>query len=291
MYYLTMKGETVSVGWAVQRRELCIPKLDGPLPPEELEKLQSLSFGWAMARVLALLLDSKLSGWDIERCLGRYAIRTLRPGRSLTVVELFDGGKSYSQQERLLFAQLCPNATDPEPTPCAKLAIRIAVLFGQYSALAAETTELILPGEDLYWLCAAMLAKRMGLPAGRLIYGCAEGSEVWALLHRGQLRPDAANAEQISLALWLLLGAAEAEQFRAAREAYTLPEGRVQRLREQVFCACVSRSRAEQVMRSVQQATGYTLGIAAAMGYSGYQDCRIRRGGARPALLLQEEKP
>lgn len=265
---------------------------------DEIRALKEKTFGQCVAEILNQFFSVRLSGWDVEFCVGRYPIKVTAVGHRILVAETWrnlDG--SYTAMERRLGAKICGSETvEGKLTSWLRIAIRIALLFGTFAEMMrsdglqeGQRVDVAVPAGDFSLPMALWYAREMGLPIGTIICSCEENSGVWELLHLGEFQVGEVSSELERL-VYGTLGVSEARRFADGGEFILLP-ATAQRLRSGMFAAVVSRDRMTSVISNVYRTNAYVLGSDVAAGYAGLMDYRARTGESRTALLLADSNP
>lgn len=270
---------------------------------EEIAALKDQSFGQCVAQVLNLFYTVRLTGWDVDFCVGRYPIKIANLSQKVLVAELWrnlDG--SYEKLERNLAARICGcGQNEVKVTSWLRIAIRIAVLFGVYGELLRmdvtdekHPVDIAVAAGDFSLPMAVWYARQMGLPVANIICSCSDNSDVWDLLHQGQLRMVSGQTGELERLIYSTMGVDEVLRFcKVAEEGgiYTLRPGTADRLRNGIFSAVVSKNRQESVISSVYRTNERILTPDAALGYGGLMDYRAKTGAGRCAVLLADSGP
>lgn len=288
-----------------------MPRLSG----EDISELERKSFGQNVADILNLFFSSKLTGWDVEACIGRRPVGLRTMNFRLIVAEAWRNVDwRFSRTVESLAARIHPDGElVGAVTDWVEVAVRIAVLFGIYGELLREGTVRPDRPVDIAVSCgnfaapaAVWYAREMGLNVGTIICGCNENGGVWELLHRGELDTDAlavktatgdcdyAVPPDLERLICGVFGQEEASRFWwscTEGGTYQLDEEQSRRLGQGMFAAVVSQARVETLIPSVYHTTGYILDPYAALAYGALSDYRARTGTARTALIFGERNP
>ncbi len=279
---------------------------------EELDALVSGSFGQTVAEILNLFFSCRLTGWDVEFCIGRYPVKVTDIKQRIFVAELWHNTENcYSRIENALSERVREARGEEKTTSWLRIAIRIAVLFGVYGELrrcgavhAGDSFDVSLATGDYSAAMAVWYARHVGLPVANIICGCNENSAVWELLHLGEVRTDV-NAVKtttpeadIGLPAELerlisgTLGQAEAIRYSntcAEGGIYAPKPGMLETLRNGMFAAVVSTERLMGLIPNVYRTVDYILGPYSALAYGGLLDYRTKNKEARTAVLLADK--
>ena len=277
---------------------------------EELNSFQEKTFGQTVAQILNLFFSTRLTGWDIDCCVGRNPVRTEQMNHRLLMVEAWHNPcGTYESFERSVYAQLCGCAESAQPTRWAKIAIYISVLFALYKDIAAcgvEQVDIVINTGDFVQPMAAFYARRMGLPIGDIICACNENSAVWDLIHRGEFNT---NAPKIQTALKQLdvskpagveqlvyetLGLEAVDSYLQTchkKGTFRLDEETLQKLNAGWFSAVVGTNRTQAIINSMYRTNQYLMDPYTALSYGGLQDYRSRTGVNQHTVLLSTYNP
>lgn len=268
---------------------------------DEIDQFRNRSYGENVALILNTFFSTKLTGWDVEFCCGRYPVKTVELPRRLIIAEAWHNtAASYHYMERALYAQLCGDKSVKTVSNWAKIAIRIALLFAIYSSSDSmrftDRIDFALDGDDFSMPIAALYARKMGLPLEHIICGTVDNSFAWDLIHRGEMSSvsvasDVAGMEHL---IYLVLGADTSEAFVTAckhHKNYLLPDELLGTLNDGLFVAVISNNRAHSVVSNFCSSHGYALDRSAAVSYAALQDYRARIGESRKTLMFSLSRP
>lgn len=272
---------------------------------EEITAFGEKSFGEAVAQLLNMFFSCQLTGWDVDFCVGRNAVRLFAMNHKIIISELWHNpAANYSYIVDSLFRKITNNTGRCAPTDWVRIAVGIAVLFGVYSEMLRQkmtapdqVVDISVPVDDFVAPIAAWYARCMGLPLGVIICTCDENSPVWDLLHRGTFTTAAADiATQLGVERLIsaLFGVLEANRYsEVCRDGriYTVNEDNQNVLRNNFFCAVAGTKRAETTINSIFRSNTYIIDPFTALCHGGLQDYRSRTGGNRTTLLLAEKTP
>lgn len=282
---------------------------------EEVAALAEKTFGQCVADILNLFFSCRLTGLDVDFCIGRNPVKLDAMNHRIVIAELWHNLDSdYARTERDLAAKICSNlGCEVKLTSWLRIAIRLSVLFGIFAQLQSmgavsvhQSMDVAVPVGDFSSVMSVWLARSIGLPIANIICSCNENSGVWELLHLGELHTDAAvTATTTPLAdvavpmelerlIHAAIGQEEAIRFAdvtAKRRIYRPQTDLFGNLKKGMFSAVVSRSRLDALIPSVYRTNSYILGPYTALAYGGLMDYRAKTGETRPALLLAERSP
>ena len=294
---------------------LYVPFRDPVFSREDIDALREKSFNRCVADVLNVLFQTKLTSWDVDFAIGRYAVRLQMLGKRLIVSEGWHNLESdFSRLVRNLTA-LLQNEKSVElyPGSWAEVGVRIAVLFGIFGELMREgvleqskKVDISVVAGDFSGPISAWYARKWGLPIGNIVCACNENSNLWDFICHGTLRcGDAAVSTDTPGAdvvvpeglERLIRGCADAEEVLRFVETihrggnYYAEDALLNRLRKGLYVTVSSQERIASTIPTVFGTHSYVLSPYSALAYAGLQDYRARTGESRAALLLEEKSP
>ena len=98
----------------------------------ELEELVKAGFSETVATILNRFFSCGITGWDVDFCIGRNAVKIVTMPHRLAVAELWHNPKGLYQS---VVSELYKKITGVDSEKCTewfRVAVRIAVLFGLY---------------------------------------------------------------------------------------------------------------------------------------------------------------
>lgn len=270
---------------------------------QEVLALADKSFSQCVADVLNSFLSCRLTGWDVEFCIGRYPVKTEDISHRIIVAQTWQNQAwDYAWAELALAEKICPEEL-PEGKPSAwlKIAIRIAFLTGIFADLIRQgiadpehPVDVAVPGGDFSVPMSVWYGRQMGLPIANIICGCDGDGAVWDLLHLGAVKADMEMPAHFERLVCGALGFDEANRYSQICKdggVYSLLPVDAEKLRRGMFAAVISSDRLEATILGAQRTSGYVLGPESALGYGALLDFRAKTGENRPALLLAERSP
>lgn len=272
-----------------------------PFSREELLELGQQTFGQRVAQILNLFFSARLTGWDVDFCVGKNPVKLAPMSHRILVAECWHNpDHTFARLEKSLCERVCGRPVE-KPTAWMAIAVRIAVLFGIYGDLLAadavrpeKPLDVAVPAGDFTAPMAVWYAREMGLPIGNVICCCDEDSGLWDLLHHGEVRGDSNMPQALERLVNLTLGDEEALRYCEACEkgcSYATRPGMLEVLRKGVYAYVVSAQRQASLILSVYRTGGMILDPEGAQTYGGLMDYRAKTGESRPALLLAEQSP
>lgn len=276
----------------------------------ELDALAEKPFNQRVADILNLLFQTRLSGWDVDFCAGRYPVRLESLSHRIVMAETWHNTQwDFERTVRNITARL----QDGQPGDLGdwpRIAVRIAVLFGIFGELKHagmdQMWDIALLSGNFSAPISAWYARQWGLPIGNLVCCCNENNSLWDLICHGQLRTDVlsiptaipeadvALPEDLERLIYECGGTLEVGRYLDAcgRGGLYCPNDAVlAQLRKGLYVSVVSSQRLETTIPSVYRTHGYVLSPSAALAYAGMQDYRAKTGRTGPCLVLAEKGP
>lgn len=281
--------------------------------PEDIGALSEKPFSARVADILNLLFNTRLSGYDVEFCVGRYPVRLAPMSHRILMGESWHNPEgTFSHMTRSLAGRIRADGT-PQAGDWTQIGIRIAVLFGIFGDLIREgiagngqSVDISVVSGDFSAPMSAWYARAWGLPIGNIVCCCNENNRVWELLHQGQLRTDGVSVTTatpeadvtLPVGLERLIcacgGYPEALRYvDACRQGgvYCPNDGLLAEMRQGIGVSVVSGKRMESTIPSVYATNSYLLSPYSALAYAGLLDYRARTGESRWGLILAEKSP
>ena len=276
----------------------------------ELDALAEKPFPQRVAEILNLLFQIRLSGWDVDFCAGRYPVRLESLPHRVIVAETWHNSESnFDRTIRNLTARL-QDGQIGAPGDWARIAVRIAVLFGIFGELrhagVNQPVDIAMVSGDFSAPISAWYARQWGLPVGNLICCCNENNSLWDLICHGQLRTDVLSVstaipeadvalpEDLERLIFACGGTLEVWRYLdTCRQGtmYCPNDAVLAQLRKGLYVSVVSSQRMETTIPSVYRTHGYILSPSSALAYAGMQDYRAKTGQTGPCLVLAEKGP
>ena len=269
---------------------------------QQVLALADKTFGQCVAETLNQFFACRLTGWDVEFCIGRYAAKTVDISHRIVVAEVWHNQAwDYAWAERALAQRICGDLDQRKSSVWVRIAIGIAFMAGVFGELLRQgvtdpehPVDVAVPAGDFSVPMSIWYARKMGLPIANIICGCDENSATWDLLHLGTAKTEGNLPACMELLICETLGHGEAVRYWDTCSnggAYSLLPVDAEKLRRGMFAAVISSERLASVIPSAFRTSGYILGPGAALGYGGLLDFRAKTGENRPALLLAERSP
>ena len=277
---------------------------------QQLDQMSGQSFGETMAQILNIFFSARLTGWDIDCCIGKSAVKISAMSRRVILAELWNNPHGdFAYTIDILYQKLCGDTPEGKPTQWAKIAIYIAVLFAALLPLRNQgmrTVDICVNSGDFLVPMAAWYARNMGLPLGTIICSCNENSTAWDFLHRGELNTGAATVHTTMKALdvshpaglerliFATLGFDENRKYletAARRGVYQIRPDMVEQVSAGMFVSVVGKDRVVPLISSVYRSNDFVLDPYTAISYGGLQDYRAKTGESHPTVLLWQHSP
>lgn len=276
----------------------------------QIEKITEGSFGDTVAQVLNIFFSARLTGWDIDCCIGKSAVNISAMSHRVLLAELWHNPKGdFSDALDKLFAKICGDTPECSPSEWARIAIRIAFLFGIYNQLKKQDIscfDLTVNSGDFSVPMSAWYARKMGLPIDTIICVCNENSAPWDFLHRGELNAGSSvvhtSTQELDVAIptglerlvFETLGFDETKKYVECLQRKGVCHIRpdmIKQLSSGMYVSVVGKDRVESVISSVYRSNNCILDPYTAVSYGGLQDYRAKTGESNPTVLLWEKSP
>lgn len=314
MLYVTTRNNRDSVTAARVLAEnrgegggLYMPMHFPQISKEEWKQFTAMSFNQRIAELLNRFFSTRLTGWDIDFCIGRYPVRVEQLAHKIFLAETWHNPQwQYSRMEHNLM-KLLEAGTDI-PGNWVSVAVRMAVMaavLGSRELLGGAVDISVVSG-DFALPVSAWYLRKMGFPVGNIICCCNENNQFWNLICNGQMHADAVCHSTLVPEADVVLpvnlerlicecgGIPEVERYLSCCEsggAYSVSDTVLQLLREGLFVSVVSSDRVETTIPNVYKTHGYVLAPASSLAYSGLMDYRTKTGITRPAVVFCDRNP
>lgn len=259
---------------------------------EELLAMKAQPCCNAIAAVLNLLFAKKLTGSDVEFAIGKNPFRMEYMQHKLVFAESWhnpEGSADY------LLKNLYTLISDRKyvgklPAGWSDVGIRIALLFGMYSALenTAETFDMAVTAGDFADISAILYCRGMGLPVNMTVCTGSEDCVLWDLLNRGECICGSEDASYLECFLYRCFGA---ENVHFLEKSHSIDEVQREELANKVFAPVVSLSRIDSVISNMHRTSQYAIDRETAVAYGGLQDFRSATGVSRETVILSKKRP
>lgn len=271
---------------------------------DEISGLRDKSFSQTVADKLNLFFSSRLTGWDVDFCIGRNTLRLKQMNHRIIIAELWH---NLEGKYAFVLNSLCKVVSGEHNAVVSdwmKIAVRVAILFGIYGELLRSgvtgqgtSFDVSVPSGDFSEPMAAYYARKMGLPIGSIICTCTDNSSVWDLLHRGTFSP-VGTTEALQLGVERLivdiLGVSEVTRFNECCKkghCYNLDEEQLLHINAGFFSTVAGDTRASATINSLYRTNNYVADPKTAVCFGGLQDYRSKTGESQTTLLLSEQTP
>ena len=282
---------------------------------EEILTLAQVPFSQRMAELINRMFRTRLTGWDIDFCVGRYPVRLKAMGNRIVIGESWHNpGWSFDWMVNRLVAHIRGrNEPDEEAGDWPLVGVRIAVLFGIFGELIRtgdvsfdSPMDVAVASGDLSGAMAVLYARNWGLPIHDLVICTNENAFLWDLHHRGEFKTGATAVRtdtplcdrvlprDLERLLSMAGGTEEVNRYlEICRQGgiYAPDNGVLEGIRHGVHVSVVSQKRMLSAIPNLFRSSGYVAGPYTALCHSGLQDYRARTGESRPALVLSERSP
>lgn len=279
------------------------------LTNDQLEQIATQSFGQTVAQILNLFFSAKLTGWDVDCCIGKSPAKLITASHRAVFVNLWSNPQGdYSYFSNALYKKLILDAADRPVSQWAQIAIEIAVLFGIYGQVRNSSTEsfdMAVDSADLSLVLAVLYARKMGLPIRMVVCACAQSSGLWEMVHKGSLNTaseafcrmkeqDASCCDLLERLICDVFDSAEACRFAQAlscKKTYLLRPDMQQTLSSKMYVCVAGEERIVPVISSIYKSSEYVLDPSAAVALSALQDFRAKTGESCNTLILCKRCP
>lgn len=273
------------------------------LSAEEITGLCSKNFSHTVAAVLNFFFACRLSGWDVEFCIGRKPLMLTTMTHRIVIAELWHNPEGiYSHICSSLYRKLCGDGTKC-PSEWFKIAAHISVLFGIYSEMrrdniisASDSFDISASADDLAVPLAAMYARQMGLPVKTIVFSTEGNSGLWDFIHLGEIGMQAVDTDSVSYErlVHATLGCSGVSTFRnaiGARRTFRMDEDMLSQFNNGLFCSVTGKERGIQNINSIYRSNSYIPDPMTAFSVGGLQDYRAKTGESRLTLVLSCASP
>ncbi len=265
----------------------------------QIEKLRELSFSETVAQILNRFFSARLTGWDVEFCIGRYPIKLAPMNHRVVIAEIWHNpGGSFDYVLNHLYSRICGTQSgESRPSVWAQIAVYIAVLFGMYVELSRSgisSADVVLPAEDSSAALAAWYARNMGLPLGTIILGCKDNDPVWDLVQKGILNTNALKSAFVEQLLSQTLGSelvCQCLQSCSRRGTHQITQEQLIVLNKGLYAVVAGGNRVRSVISSVYRTNNFLFNPLTALSFGCLQDYRSHSGESRNTLLLAIDTP
>lgn len=279
----------------------------------ELLAMADKSFAQNMAELLNRLFNTQLDSWAVEFGVGRYPVKLAALSPRVTVAEMWHNPEWRFSRLAAGTEKAIRQSDEIVGADWVVLASRIAALFATFGQLLKNGTvktdapiDVVVPSGNFSAPMAVWYARAWGLPIANIVVCCNENSGVWSLLHRGELRTDAAAVKtgtpacdftvptDLERLIFSTLGAERTAEFVSVCRrggTFYLSQTDQKTLRTGMYACVVSGRRMESAIPNLYKSDGYIADPYTALCYAGLADYRARAAENRPALILSDESP
>lgn len=280
---------------------------------EQILALREKPFGQCVAEILNLFFDTQLTAWDVECTVGRSPVRVQPMTQRIIVGETWHNLDWDFDRMVSGLLELLTGTAGEAPSDWAKIAIRIAVLFGMFGKLMRKNMvslenpmDVAVFAGDFVRPMAVWYAREWGLPIGTVILCCNENNNPWELLHHGAFRTgtvavrtftpegDYVVPRDLERFVFACGGREEAVRFvedcRMGR-MYVPSDAALANMRKGMYGAVAGQPRVASAIPNVYSSHGQILEPYTALVYCGLMDYRARTGEGRNALIWSERAP
>ena len=281
---------------------------------EEIASFGEKSFNKCTAEIINLLFNTRLTSFDLDLGVGRYAVRLEMLNTRLIMAECWHNPQwEFRRLVRDLITLILGEESDPVPGEWTEIGVRIAVLFGIFGELmrhgmaaADKKVDVSVVAGDFSAPMSVWYARAMGLPVGNIICSCNENGNLWNFICHGQLKTDGVAVATCVPEADIVVPAGIERLISAcggceevSRYLDTVRQGKtyyaedklLQRLRQGLYVTVTSRNRVLETVPNAYKTHDYILSLSSALNYIGLQDYRARTGECRNALIFTEKSP
>jgi threonine synthase len=263
------------------------------------------TFGQIIAEILNAFFSSRLTGWDVDFCIGRNCLKCVTIHHKTIIAELWHNPlSSYEYIVNSLYDSIAAQkGITGRASEWFKIAVRIAVLFGIYGEMCKqqficenESLDIAVPVTDLSAPIAAYYARYMGLPLQKIICADRDNSGIWDLIQRGMLNPASVDDHVLTGVERLIqatLGFDSAQLFRMKcqkKQVYNVSDQQEQ-ISSAFFCSVIGNDRVPSVINSIFRSNSYIVDPDVALCHGSLQDYRAKTGNSRTTLIFAEKSP
>lgn len=273
-----------------------------------------MRFNECVAKVLNILFQTDITGWDVDFRVGRNPVRLDKLSQKILLGECWHTpGGTFREMTQALAGLLGDERKDESFGSWTQIGLRIAVLFGIYGELARngmaspeKPFDVSVISGDFSAPISVWYARNWGLPVGNIVCCCNENGNLWNLICHGQLRTDGVAAvtdtpeadvvvpEHLERLVFAACGKEAVEDYlRCVRTGSTwyLEEPLLSSLRQGLFVTVVGSNRMRDTIVSFFSTNRALLSPYGALACAGLQDYRSRTGESGWGLVLSERSP
>lgn len=271
---------------------------------EQIVALKEKSFGEIVAYIINQFFSLRLTGWDVDCCIGRNPIKLISMNHKILVAELWHNLEGQYTGFVTSLYKITNANTDRVPTDWFHIAARIAILFGIYGEMVKnqciaddDCFDISVPTGDFSAPMAAWYCRKMGLPINTIICTNKENSTVWDFVHRGTYNPITAKDDLnsgVERLIYAALGFDAVQSYLSKVESgriYSVIDESFDHISTGFFCSVAGNTRADTVINSVFRTNQYAITPETALLFGGLQDFRAKVGDSRVTVILAESAP
>lgn len=269
----------------------------------QIAEMAKEGFGNTVANILNHFFSCRLTGWDVDFCIGRNAVKLVSMPHRIVVAELWHNPDGlFEHIISGLYNKIC-DSVDREPSDWFSIAARIAVLFGLYGEMirldlikSGESLDISLPADDFSITMVPLYARQMGLPIGKIICTGEKNGKIWDFIHMGELaltseetlNPGFERLVQSTLGFHWVHCLADCNK---KHRTFRIRPEELEQFNYGLFCAVAGDGRSAQMVNSVFRSNSYILPPETALCFGGLQDYRARSGESKLTLILSDVSP
>ncbi len=275
---------------------------------EDQMRFRSIGFFATVSEILGTFFRARMKPEDVWLAFGENLSVGCTIDRKALLIQLWTStSPNYSQIRYALYSQLCRDVTPLDHTPVwVNIAIDIACIFGLYcgSEYFGREVDFAVCSGDFSVPMAVYYAKKMGLPAGRIVCITNENGALWDFFTHGTLNCgastvhtclpslDVACPRELERLLVDALGRTEAAAFTESlseRRQYThqLPK----EITDCFYVSVAGTGRIASQIVKMYKTSQYVLDPVTALCLGGLQDYRANSGESRETILISQESP
>ncbi len=312
MLYISTRGKDT---YTVARTLTADTAPDGGLfvpfqmPKLSVDELKRITQTERIAHILNLFFRTKLTGADVQKCMGAESVALRSVDRKVTVIEGWTRSfREFSKIEFALYYRLCQDVFPcSKTTQWPKIAIRIAFLSAMISEAAeGREVDIAVNAGDFLTPMAAYYCRQIGLPVGTILCAVNENSGLWEFFTHGQLNCGASvistdlpmldvavptNLERLIFATAGIPGATEFSSVSSSGKLYKVDKDMLLKLASGFAVSVVSAKRVGSLIHRIYTTNNYVLDSYGALTFGALQDHRASSGDIRQTLLFSAYSP
>lgn len=272
---------------------------------DDLLRFKENALTETVAEILNVFFSLKITGRDLELEIGKNLIKIVSMSHRIVVAELWHNvAGSFQCTEDALLRKLAKEVSSPISQSWAKIAIRIALLFGLYAHLLHEgviapkdTIDISTQNDNFTTPLAIWYARTMGLPIKMNICTCNDDNNLWDFIHRGALNTAMLSGtmqDNLERFIYVTEGPDGALKFTECckkKKSYVVSAENIPQINSGLYCSVAGKDRAATVINSLYRSNAYIADPGAALSYGGIQDYRAKTGDSGLTVIIAEETP